>query len=186
MASDYGTMFLALLLATQGSALEWNHHWGRGVWTSITLAGTLPVLMMMPWIPVSGLRVGWCLSGGMLCLHAWRGLGRHPIRRIPLAVLGLDAAGSWVALMLSGGSPLAIGAGAVAGAILPAALGPRAQSALERLRPLEVILLGAVGCRALLKGAFGTPEPSLWPLGLLAVPWLIAWDWHAEHASIPK
>jgi hypothetical protein len=183
VANDYVTMCLALLLAIQASTSDWNAGLGRGVRTSVVLVGTLTVMMMIPWIPASGLRLGWFVSGGLLSLYAWRGLGRRRMRPVPLTVLGLDAAGGWIALVLGGGSALSIGAGVVAGAILPAALGPSAKSVFERLRPLEVIVLGAVGCQTLLKAISGSAEPKLWPLWILAVPWLIAWDWRSEHAS---
>ncbi len=178
MPGDYVTVALALALAYQVVAPEWDQ--ARGPQYSLAVLISLLSLEGVRWISFSSLRIEWLISGLALMGYAVAGAATRRLR-LPLAVLSLDAAGGWVALSLTGASHPAIIAGAAAGSVLPAALGPWPTEWEGALNAGAVILTGALGLRQLLKALF--LGGAVWPLGLLAIPWLLIWDWWRERAA---
>ncbi|MCL5116715.1 MAG: hypothetical protein M1272_06160 [Firmicutes bacterium] len=176
MANDYATLLISLMMAYQLAA----PHWARGQeeWRALLWpVASLPVLALVGGLSFAGLRLGWIVSGCVLSGYAvrrvWRGIGPHR----PM-LSALDGAGGWVALMLAGANPLAVLAGASAGMVLPLAVGPWPRTVRRLVGPLEAVLMGAVGLRALLSGLVG-PQLENWPVLVLAIPWLMFWDWRA-------
>ena len=178
MPGDYVTVALALALAYQMVAPEWDEK--QGPKNTIAVLISLVSLECMPWISFSSLRVEWLVSGLALIGYAIAGVGKRRLR-LPLLVLALDAAGGWIALSLTGASHPAIIAGAAAGSLLPAALGPWPRKWEGPIQAAAVILTGALGLRQLSKAIFAGGVH--WPLGLLAIPWLIIWDWWGGRAA---
>lgn len=177
MANDYVTVLLTMVMAYQISGPQWDRRLRSAL--SAVAMGILGLggLLLLPALTFEGLRLGWTISGVTLCGYATRSFVSRRVRRAPwLSVL--DGAGAWAALVLSGASPLAVAAGAVAGGLLPLAVGPWPAVLKRFIEPLEVVLMGAVGLRILSQVLLG-PELEAWPLLLFAVPWLVIWDWRA-------
>ncbi len=170
----YVTMILALVLAYQTSAPEWSDSGWRGPWSSVVVLSALAVMWLVPRVSFSGLRLGWALGGLLLSAFALRAIIRGQSHGVPLLLVWIDAAGAWAALALTGAPALAVWAGATAGSILPAALDPLPRRFIRVMRPLAVVITGAAGLRFLLKAITGAG--LVWPLGLVAIPWLILWD----------
>lgn len=173
MPIDYVSLFVALLVAYQSCGADWSHAGRRGPYASLAVLAALPVLWVVPRLSFDGLRLGWAFSGILLSGFAFRHM-RKPARRLPLALVALDAAGTWAALALTGAPQAAVVAGALAGVVLPLALGPWPRVVTRIVPPLGVVTTGAVGLRLLVKAAVGAS--GAWPLGILAIPWLMLWD----------
>lgn len=181
MANDYATLLLALLMAYQMSAPYWDGRPRRGAQVTVILSLSLAAVFLVPWLSFTGLRLGWGVSGVLLMGYAWRAM-QAQARTRSVWLTALDGAGGWVALILAGASPLAAAAGGLAGLALPLALGPWPSWLRQIAEPLEVLLMGSVGLRALLKAGVGA-GPAAWPLLVFAVPWLILWDWRVGGAA---
>ena len=178
MPGDYVTVALALAWAYQMVGPEWDEH--EGPKTGLAVVLSLGSLLCVGWISFTRLRLEWLISGLILTGYAIQGVGRKHLH-LPLAVLALDAAGGWVALSLTGAPPPAIIAGVLAGSILPAALGPWPKTWQMPLQVGSVIVTGALGLGQLSKALFA--GGIHWPLGFLAIPWLLIWDWWRGRAA---
>lgn len=178
MATDYVTIAMALALAAQALEPEVNAlNGGNPSLAALLVLLSLVSLLAVPWLDFASLRLGWFMSGAILCTYAWR-TGRG--RTVPPLIASLDTAGGWVALALSGASGVPIVVGGIAGALLPLALGPWPQRWQSTLRGVAVIGTGAVGLRGLIQALTGG---AFMPLLLLSVPWLLIWDWRSVRAD---
>lgn len=172
MAHDYATILFSLIMAYQMSAPDYDGLDPASLGKIAYGAVSLLVLLLVPHLSFANLRLGWTLSGTLFCAYAasallgWRHRGGEGLRVI-------DGAGAWLALILGGSAPLAIVVGALSGFLLTMAVGPWPPSWRQHARPVEVLLWGAVGIRAWLTALTGQDS---WPLLLLMLPWLIAWD----------
>lgn len=179
MQSSYATVALALAMAYQSVAAEWHHSWRRGSRAALYVLLSLSILAVMPWLGLTSLRVGWSVSGVVLCCYAMRAMRGRAVW--PLVLLALDSASGWVALALTGASWTAVATGAAAGAMLPAAFAPWPDRIGRLVHLLGTAGAGAAGLRELIKAASGGRLAVPWLL--LVVPWLIIWDWQSAHAA---
>ncbi len=177
MANDYVTVLITMAMAYQISGPRWDGRLRPALEAvAVGLVG-LGVVLLLPALSFDGLRLGWSVSGIILCAYAARSVASGRTDRAAwLSVL--DGAGAWAALVLSGASPLAVASGALAGGVLPLAIGPWPVVLKRFIEPLEVVLMGAVGLRVLGQAALG-PEMESWPLLVFSLPWLVIWDWRA-------
>lgn len=172
---------MALALAAQALEPEVNAtNDGNAPLAALLVLASLTSLLVVPWLDFASLRLGWLFSGVILCTYAWR-TGRRRI--IPPLVASLDTAGGWLALALSGATGPPIVVGGIAGALLPLALGPWPRRWQSAVRGVAVIGTGAVGLRSLIQALTGG---VFMPLLLLAVPWLIIWDWRSVRADATR
>lgn len=177
MANDYATVLITMVMAYQISGPRWDGQLRPALQTVAVGILGLGGVLFVPALSFDGLRLGWGLSGTMLCIYAARAVTSGHTGRAPWLTV-LDGAGAWAALVLSGASPLAVAAGAIAGGVLPLAVGPWPVGLKRFIEPLEVVLMGAVGLRVLSQVVLA-PDMESWPLLLFAVPWLVIWDWRA-------
>ncbi|NMP20825.1 hypothetical protein [Sulfobacillus harzensis] len=180
MASDYGTLLLAVLLGYQLAAPLWRGS-RASTWGLMAPIASLAVLALIPRLTFTGLRVGWLVSGALLCYQAIARMRRARPMRPPLLAL-FDGASAWAALVLAGSNPIAVLAGAMAGIALAVAMGPWPRWLQETLEPAECVLMGAIGLRTLIAAGLG-PWWESWPVLLMAVPWLMLWDFAGETRS---
>lgn len=177
MPGDYWTLLASLIIAYRSGDRFWHQdgNWKpRALTATMWIGGGMMLFVAQSHLTFMTLTIGWVMSGLILMLQA----GRHILLKdtpIPLWAGSVDAAGSWLALLLAGGNPWAIIAGLVAGVALPVATGPWPRAMLPLSAVFEALVMGAVGLRTLALVAWGNAAESL-PLWLLMVPWLIVWE----------
>lgn len=180
MPGDYVTAATALALAYQAVAAERLKGIRRTLWTGALVVASGAGLFAIPQLEPWSLRLAWLGSGLLLAGLATRSLLGDRQRLLPAAA-AIDTGGGFLALGLAGGPSAAIWAGALAGAILPLAVVPWPRSLARGLDALAVIGTGAVGLGCLLRAITG--DGREWPLLLLAVPWLVIWDFASPARS---
>jgi hypothetical protein len=182
LESQYATLLLAMLLGYEWSGPEFSGSLREYLMTFVALLFSLCILAWVPWLTFTGLRWAEGLAGGVLTFYAWRAVQRGALNHHRW-LSALDAASTWLALVLAGAEPLAIAAGALSGLALPLAIGPWPDWLRRMSRMVETVWLGAVGLRTMLAALLLLRIETI-PLWIWTIPWLVIWDRFAYRDAI--